>query len=224
MAISSADMAARRCEEWARFLPIIPLLVLLCPWVMDVPACDSSPVREDMDDEELRVIAAVVKQVHLPRSPKWFILADRTTTFDCDPPANTGLNIDGCSGMRTKDESPRDVLRRVALSIDGVTATLTSDLEKKAQKTVLIQKTLPLPTKQIIWGPESRTSIPKDLGIPDFAVYPSRVAFDKNLTRSLVYVGVVSWVDASRSYGEYVYLAKEQNRWIVKGRMRMWKM
>jgi hypothetical protein len=177
-----------------------------------------------MNDEELRVIAAVVEQVHLPRSPKWFILADRTTTFDCDPPANTGLNIDGCSGMRTKNESPRDVLRKVALSIDGVTAALTSDLEKKAQESVLIQKALPLRAKQIIWGPGSHTTIPKELGVPDFAVYPSRVAFEKNLTRSLVYVGVVSWLDASRSFGEYVYLAKEQNRWVVKSRMRMWKM
>jgi len=113
MAISLADMIARRCKEWVLFFIIIFLFFLLCYWVIDGPACYSSPIQEDMDDEELRVIAAVVEQVHLPRSPKWFILADRTTTFDCDPPTNTGLNIDGCSGMRTKNESPRDVLRKV---------------------------------------------------------------------------------------------------------------
>jgi len=199
------------------------LLIFLLKFSL-AQASDGIPALQNLEDEEYRVVAAVVAQVHLSHSPHWFILADRTTSFECNPPANTGLAIGGCSGMRTVNQEPHEVLQIVISSIKGVTNNLTSDLEAKARTSVPVEKTLPLNIRQVIWGSSSGKSFPRELGNPDFALYHSRVGFNKQKTRALVDVATISWIDSSRSLGEYVYLEKMKKDWQVKGRMKLWSM
>ncbi|HAM50435.1 MAG TPA: hypothetical protein DCP92_06960 [Nitrospiraceae bacterium] len=177
-----------------------------------------------LQNEEYEVWAAVVEQVHLPKVPRWFMVCDRTVTFECSSAKSTGFEIAGCSGMRTINETEDDRLRWVKSKIPEITDDVVLDLQKKSRSIAKITKTLPLAVKQVLWGPSSNIQFPKDSGNPDFAAYPSRVGFDKGQTHALVYMGVASWLDVNRSFGEYLYLSRENNRWLVKNRARVWSM
>jgi len=177
-----------------------------------------------MDSVEYSVVAAVVKADHLPKHPRWFMLSNRTTTFECDPPANTGFSFVGCSGMRTQDQSPQDVYNMLAGSLHSLTTEVFLDLMSKSETSTVVDKTLPLNVKQIIWGPTSTSSVPKELGAPDFAVYHSRVGFNKEKTLALVYVAAANWTDSSKTYGEYVMLGWQEGGWTILERYKMWSM
>ncbi len=187
--------------------------------VAEQPSTDSI-----MQDKEYEVWAAVVEQIHLPKVPRWFMVCDSTVTLECSSAKSTGFELGGCSGMRSINETEDDRLQWVKSKIPEITDDVISDLKKKSRNIAKVIKTLPLAVKQVVWGPTSNIQFPKDSGNPDFAVYPSRVGFDKSQTHALVYIGVASWIDVSRSFGEYVYLLRENNKWLVKNRARVWSM
>ena len=163
-------------------------------------------------------------ELHIGDSPRWFILADHTISFACESATTTGFSVGDCSGMRSHDQSPIEVLAWVRKRIRPVSKQLTESLAARAASTVPISRSLPLETRQVIWGPTGDTSIPDGLGTPDFALYPSRVGFNAGRDAALTYLGVVNWADSSKSFGEYVYLVKVATRWAVKGRARAWQL
>lgn len=177
-----------------------------------------------MDFEEYSIIATVVKDSYLQKDTKWFILSNMTTTFECDPPANTGLNINGSSGMRTQDQSPQDVYNELASVLTGLTPELFLDLMSKSEASSTINKELPITIKQVIWGPSSSTKTLKEDGNPDFAIYHSRVGFNKDRSLALVYVASVNWKDRSKSYGGYAILKFENSIWKILAKYRKWSL
>ncbi|MGO9480698.1 MAG: hypothetical protein ACLP05_02795 [Candidatus Kryptoniota bacterium] len=177
-----------------------------------------------MDSVEYSVVAAVVKADHLPKHVRWFMLSNQTTTFECDPAANTGLSVVGCSGMRAPGQTPQDVYNMLAGTFDALTPEIFLDLMSKAETSTLVDKTLPLKVRQVIWGPTSASNVPKDLGSPDFAIYNSRVGFNSTKTLALVYVAATNWTDSSKTYGEYVMLSRQKDGWGILGRYKMWSM
>ncbi|MBI4708351.1 MAG: hypothetical protein HY761_10595 [Candidatus Omnitrophica bacterium] len=177
-----------------------------------------------LQDKEYEVWAAVVEQVHLPKAPRWFMVCDSTVTLECSSAKSTGFKIGDCSGMRTISETEEQRLQWVKSNIPEIIDDVVIDLQNKSRSIAKITKKLPLGVKQVVWGPTSNIQFPKDSGDPDFAVYPSRVGFDKSQTHALVYMGVASWIDISHSFGEYVYLLRENSKWLVKNRARVWSM
>lgn len=215
-------------HKYRRFFEVrgarIVLIIFLAVFILRGGQGDSTLAAEFVEEEEYSVWAAVVNQIHLPKSPRWFMLADRTVSFQCDPSASLGIDVGGCGGMRVQGQTSAEVFERVRQQITAVTATLTSDLEKKSRQSATIDRTLPLPVRQVIWGPGFHSQVPKDLGAPDFAVYPSRVGFNDARNQAFLYMGVISWTDPSRSFGEYVYIEKTSGAWMVKGRVRVWEL
>lgn len=185
---------------------------------------DPTPGAGVLDDEEGRVIAAAIKQLHLAAASQWFMLAERTITFACESASDSGFAVGDCSGMRNRDQTPDQVLNWVRKTIPSVTKELTDSLSVRASSPARIGKPIPLNFRQVIWSPKGGGSVPKDLGTPDFAAYPSRVAFNANRNTALFYLGVVNWSDSSKSFGEYLYLTKVGGEWLVKGRARVWQL
>ncbi len=176
------------------------------------------------ENDELAVWAAAVQQLYRPSSQGWIMLADHTVSFACESGDVAGFSAGDCSGMRTHDQTPAEVLSWVREQIPAVAKQLTNSLAQNASATVFVNRPMPLETRQIIWGPTSSGSVPAELGSPDFALYPSRVGFNAGRNAALVYLGVVNWADASKSFGEYVFLSKAEGRWTVKGRARLWQL
>jgi hypothetical protein len=188
---------------------------------------DSPGPTQSLEDEELLVLAAAVQQLHIGGSPHWFLLADHTVSFRCESAATTGFSVGDCSGMRSHDQNPAEILGWVRETIRPVTKALTDSLAMRAAASVPVNRPLPLETRQVIWGPTRGVgpgSIPDGLGSPDFALYPSRVGFNAGRDAALLYLGVVNWSDSSKSFGEYVYLVKANTRWDVNGRARVWQL
>jgi hypothetical protein len=187
-------------------------------------ASSNEPNTVSLEDDEYLVLAAVIKEIHLPGNHRWFMLTDRTVTFSCESRIQTGFGLGDCSGMRTRAQTPTDVLKWVQSIIPSIPSALIRSFESRGGQNARIEKELPLQFKQVIWGPTCGRTIPKDLGSPDFIAYPSRAAFTAERDSALIYVGVVSWSNISQSFGEYVFLAKKGKEWIVKGRARLWQL
>jgi hypothetical protein len=185
---------------------------------------DSPQPPPGLADLEFQVIAVAVTQLYTTKTTKWFYISNRTTTFECDPPAPTGLDINGSGGMRTKNQGPRDVFNELASNLSGLTPELFMDFYSKTQSTTVVEKTLPINIKQAIWGPTSTTDLPKEWGNPDFSIYHSRVGFNDTKTQALVYVASTSWVDVSKSGGEYVLLTLKNSKWVVSSHYKKWSL
>ncbi len=205
-----------------RFLVVVALPIVLAG--LAFASSEGENATQVLDDDELAVLAAAVQQIHLSDTPRWFMLADHTISFACESGKAAGFLLGDCSGMRTHDQTPNEVLAWVRERIPSVTRELTDDLGKCAGNAVQINRSLPLAVRQVIWGPTSTTAFPEGLGSPDFALYPSRVGFNSGRTAALVYLGVMNWTDTSKSFGEYVYLVKTEGRWTTKGRARTWQL
>jgi hypothetical protein len=172
---------------------------------------------DGLDYEEVAAISAI--SAELARGdPGWFMVSAQSSTFQCNPPADTGFNIGGCSGMRTAGQDPKDVLSAVRAAIPAVTPDMASDLFRKSQKSARLPSKLPTELSHVINAPDAK--LPP--GAPSFAVYPSRVGFNETRDKALVYLGVVHWTNKFKSLGHYLYLEKVNGSWTEKGRYRVW--
>lgn len=198
------------------------LLILLATSV--VVGSDGPAATQSLEREELVVLAAAVQQLHIGGAARWFMVADHTISFACESAQTSGFSVSDCSGMRSRDQSPTEVLAWVRETIRPVTKELTDSLESRAARRVPVTQPLPLQVRQVIWGPTGGAAIPAGLGSPDFALYPSRVGFNAGRDAALLYLGVVSWTDSSKSFGEYVYLVKVGQQWAIKGRAKVWQL
>ncbi len=174
-------------------------------------------------DTEYKILAAVLAQELTPGSTGWVMLAPFTATFECNPPAHNGLSFGPCGGMRTQDQTPEQMLRRVRAGIPAVSSDLTADLLRKSQQSLPITRTLPISVKQFLVDLSGATKPPYQ-GHPDLAFYPARVALNPKGDRALTYAGVINWADAARSVGKYLYLEKTGNQWTIKGTLKVWSL
>lgn len=182
-----------------------------------------TPAASPIGDIEYEVLAAVLAQELTSPTPGWVMLAPLTATFECNPPAHNGLSFGPCGGMRTQEQTPEEVLLRVQAAIPLESSDLTADLLQKTQQSAPITRTLPISVKQFVVDLNGATKPPYQ-GNPDVAFYPSRVGLNAERNRALVYVGVITWADAARSVGKFLYLEKTNSQWTIKGNLRAWSL
>lgn len=200
---------------------IIIAILLFCLPVYSFAETAGSPGA--MSDTEYEVLAAVLSKELTGPSTGWIMIAPLTATFECNPPAHNGLSFGPCGGMRSQDQTPEQGLLRVRAAIQAVSSDLTDDLLQKSQQSVPITRPLPLSAKQFVVDVTAAKKPPYK-GSPALAFYPSRVGLNAKGDRALVYAGVISWADATRSAGKYVYLEKTGNKWTIKGNLKVWSL
>lgn len=171
--------------------------------------------------EEQAVLTAALEARGAGRAGR-LLIADRTATFACDLPPDAVVQLDGCSGMRPREESPARVLARLRTSL-GASDPALADLRAKSMRSVTIDKQFRLPARQVIWGPGAGKSR-RHVAAPDLAIAVSRVGFDAQKKQAVAYVATISWKDPAGSFGEYLLLDRRQGNWTVARRLRVWEM
>jgi hypothetical protein len=184
--------------------------------------------RDQIEDQEYVVMAAAITAVlelsGTPRgAPRTIVISDRTVGFPCETAAETGLTIGDCNGMRTAKQSPDQALAAVRKAMPIVSKQMAESFLIGASRSFPIERQLTIPARQILWGPRSGQPLPQGPAAADFAVYPSRVGFNPNRDGALLYLGVRALSGQAKSFGEYIFLVRNNNRWEVKGRARVWE-
>ncbi len=202
-------------KKMIRYVFLAVVLSLSAPaWTQDSP-----PLTSD----EREVMAAALVQTRHPGVSGWLLIDGQTAAFPCDSAPTNVINVGGCSGMKSRVQTPKDVLAWIKSSIPEVDDEMASDLVEKSGNSVAIDKPFPLAIKQIVWSRSVSASLPADLGTPELAVTLSRVGFNKKGTKALLYIGAISWTDSNLSFGEYIYLVRDAGAWLVKDRLRVWQ-
>lgn len=181
----------------------------------------SQPSSNELDSDEILVLTAVLEAAYTPIGRGWVLVAGRTTTYACNPPAKTGLDVDGCSGMRVSGETPDERLAAVRSVLPEISAEMGADLLKKSQVPAVLSQPLPTDVPQVVWAPGLKGDF-KFSGDPAFAAYMSRVGFDRRREKALVYLGTLNWTDRGKSIGQYLLVTKQGNRWRVSGHTKVW--
>ncbi len=184
---------------------------------------ESSALRNNLEADEIRIMSVVLDAAYAHSDPGWVLLAARTVTFACNPPANIGFDMEGCSGMRDARETSEERLEKVRKEIPDISAELISDTITKNQESTTISVPLPVPIKQVLYAPGIKAEL-KFGGNPVFAAYFSRPGFDSARSRALIYLGTVNWTDRSKSLGQYLYLEKQDNNWAIKDHAKVWEL
>jgi hypothetical protein len=175
-----------------------------------------------LDVDESAVFAVVLETAYEPIARGWVMVGARTATFECNPPADIGFDVGGCTGMRLASETAEQRLASVSTDIPDVSSEMIADLISKNRRSTTLEVPLTKKVPQAVWAP----GMPTDFafkGDPVFAAYLSRVGFDKNRTKALVYLGTVNWSDSTKSVGQYVFLVKRGARWVVTAHSQVWK-
>lgn len=195
-----------------------------------VVAQGCTPGQDVADADEIAVMGTVLEAAYAHAAQGWVGVGARTATFECNPSANIGIDVGGCSGMRVSTETPEQRLRAVRNAMPEVPAELAADLLEKSQCSALLSRLLPAHVQQDLWAPEDIAAefkaqgnpTFKAQGNPTFAAYFSRPGFDGRRTKALIYLATMNWTDRSKSMGQYLYLEKEDENWVVKGHAQVW--
>jgi hypothetical protein len=176
-----------------------------------------------VSNAELAVYAAVLNELSKNGSVHHPLIANRTSSFDCQNICN-GMEIAGCSGMRASTETPKEVLSRVKEEINSLSSPILLQFETKNQTCAAIGQGLPTKTKHHLFSLidlEVNGLIPKEWTHPDY-LYFSRVAFDKAGRQALVYLGLMSGSDGTKSAGLYIQLNKVGVEWKMDSTVSVW--
>ena len=174
-----------------------------------------------LDEEEGSVLAVAI-QPRLNGREGWLLIYGETASFRCDSGQKSYVQFaDGCSGMRTAQDSIEKVLLRLRSDFPKMSDEVLAEFRSRADRASRVGGPLPLATKQVIWRSEVADP-PPEMGSPTLAITVSRVGFNKAHTQALAYVGSTSWSGAERAYGEYIFLSKADAKWLVVGTSRVW--
>ena len=202
---------------------IVPFLLAMLTWPMSSTS-QEEPKEPRVGTDEYAVYAALIDQLLLHGKTGRLLLGDRTLSFECDGEKGSAINVGGCSGMRTKEQTPRQALDQVRRSLLRIHSSTLEDFERKNQKGLPLENRFPLKVDYVLYGERHPEGPEKDWGTPDFAVYLSRVGFNQDQTEALVYVAAVSWTNAQLSGGDYVLLDNKQAKWKVREKRRVWQL
>lgn len=192
--------------------------------VLTISASARAQGGAGLNDAEREVIGAAIAQTLHPDSARWILVDAHTAIFPCASAPRNIINFGNCSGMKPPDKSVDEVLAGIQNSIAGVDEETVADLRAKSENSVTLNRPFSLFAKQIFWRPGTPFAKPADESKPEFAVVVSRVGFDKNQGKALVYIGAVRWSEPDRSFGDYIFLIKEDSAWTVKGSLRAWQL
>ncbi len=207
-----------------RRILLVLLFIALCACKGPTSAVNqtTSTSAGQPDSDEIAVMAAVLDDVYARVAVGWVLVCARTATFECNPPAMTGVDVGGCSGMRGAAESPEQRLAMVRRRIPEVSAEIATDLLRKSRGSVVLPDALPVPVQQILWAPGMTTDF-KFKEDPAFAACFSRVGFDSARAKALIYLTMMNWTDRSKSFGQYSYLEKQKGAWVIRENVKVWE-
>jgi len=197
---------------------VLPIMALFLSAALPSLAQDKAAASE-LGQDDYEIAATVLKYVYPKGAKDSVMIAPHLATFACNPPVDNGFSMGGCSGMRTADVEPDDVMYSVRAAMPAVTAELASRLVQKGKETATLTHTFPVPIEQFLAGPDKTPSNGLN---PELAFYMSRAAVADSGSKALIYVGVVSWRDQSQSQGRYFYLEKSKHGWSVKDTFVLW--
>jgi hypothetical protein len=197
------------------------VMLLASTGVRPAVAQAPSPSAGEPDSDEIAVMAVILDAAYAHAAQGWVLVGARTATFECNPPANIGMDIGGCSGMRDATESPEERLATVRVEIPDVSTEIAADLLRKSRGSVVLSRVIPVPIQQVVWAPGIAVDF-KFSGNPTFAAYFSRVGFDSGRAKALIYLGTMNWTDRSKSLGQYLYLEKQMGAWVIKTHVKVW--
>jgi hypothetical protein len=176
-----------------------------------------------VDSEERRIYGILIDTVSEKPPGSWVMVAADTASFECNPPAPIGLNIDGCSGMRGATETPVERMAIIRRDMSLVTKAMSTEFVAKCSTSTKINGSIQTSATYYLWSPTSKSSeSPLPSSNPEIAVYFSRAAFDASRTTALVYLGKVHWTNSRRSLGQYVVLKKVKGEWHPMGYSAAW--
>jgi hypothetical protein len=208
--------------RYCKLLPILlPITLLVSMGPLRADAQVPPPSQDVPDADEIAVMASVLEAAYAHAAPGWVMVGARTATFDCNPSANIGVDVGGCSGMRVSTETVEERLGAVRQGIPEVSAKLVADLLRKSQHSVELSRPLPVRVKQVLWAPGAAADF-NTSGNPTFAAYFSRVGFDAPRAKALIYLGTMNWTDRSKSIGQSLYLEKQKGSWVIKAHAKVW--
>lgn len=181
--------------------------------------------QQHLTAQEAGVIAAVVKSQLLQKDMRWIALPTHTVSFDCRSAATDviAFSLSGCSGMRSKGQSIMATMRLIKEHMPDLPSSLIRRFVSRGGEEAIISKRLPIQVRQVIVSHQEKVDW-KNLGSPEFALYPSRVSFNSDKDKALVYLGVMSWDSRIKSRGEYVYLIRKGNVWLIHDHVDYWQM
>ena len=211
-------------ESSMRCLGVIAPLLL---GTLVLPAATTSrdgPGESQVGTEENAIYAAAIEQIYLRGKARRFLISDHTASFRCDGSPRNGLDVGGCSGMRIKEQTPKQALGQLRASLPGMLQSTVNDFELKNQTSFPLKDPLPLRVDHKLFGDGHPGEPPESWGTPDFAIYLSRVGFDREKNQALVYMAIISWTDARLSGGDYLLLSMKEKRWKVIAKKRVWQL
>lgn len=174
------------------------------------------------DSDESRIYGILIDAVSERPVGSWVMVGADTASFECNPPAPIGINIDGCSGMRDSAETPMERMAIIRRDLPLVTDALATEFLDKCKVSTKLTETIPTKATYHLWSTTSELAKSLGTGNPEIAVFFSRVAFDGPRTTALVYLGKVHWANSKRSVGQYVVLKKVKNEWQPMGASAAW--
>jgi hypothetical protein len=191
---------------------VVPLMLVAAP---------AQPDPAQLSDDEYAVYAAMLDTFHSARKSSHPVVADRTATFQCHSKCN-GMEIGGCNGLRSEDETPAERLAIVKRDLPQLNRDSSEDFAKKNQACSNVAKKIPTRMKYLLSLHEG-DYLPDGWDSPDYFFF-SRVGFDAGHTQALVVVGFFSGTDARDSKGKYFLLSKQSGKWMVQGSSFVWQL
>jgi len=170
--------------------------------------------------EEYKVYAAAIDAFQKAGLASHPVIADRTSTFECDSGCN-GLTIDGCNGLRNKNETAAARLEIVQRDLRELEGRTISDFESKNQRCSQIENKIPAESQYLLLGQSSGKQLPAGWEHPDL-FYFSRVAVHGD--QALVHISFMSGTNPSDSGGKYFLFSKETGKWMPNGSSHVWKL
>ncbi|HZZ94102.1 MAG TPA: hypothetical protein VFE23_16195 [Usitatibacter sp.] len=168
-------------------------------------------------DADERAVLAVLVAERLRGGNGPVMLEDHTATFLCSRSLPDVMQFDGCSGLRTRAESPRDVIGRLKRAWPDVSDAALADLAAKGEVAARIDEPLAIAVHQVLRGYGENAPTER----VDASVKVSRVGFDAGRSEAVAYTAVRS-KDRARSYAEYAHLARTPaGGWAVIDRVRV---
>lgn len=150
------------------------------------------------------------------------IVADYTSTFDCDSICNV-MKIGRCNGLAGNDEGPNERLAIVKRDMPDVDKVTISDFKAKNQHCSKIDQKISSASPFYLFGNDHTEKLPGGWEHADF-FYFSRVGFNAKRTQALVNVSFYSGANGADSGGKYFLLSKENGNWVPKESSIVWQM
>lgn len=163
--------------------------------------------------DEYKVYEALLARLNqIPVEDPRVVISDVTLNSKCGPGADPNPNLNGCSFLWIKPDTPGSVKQKLTARWGQMENSTWEDFEAKNAESVRLFEPIATPWKHKL------TNAQEDFSgawkSPDLMLFLSRVGFNKYKTEAVVYVLVFSYLAAGGTGGQYVLLhADKSDQW-----------